>query len=151
MTTIKRSPIALAVLAMLIEEPLHPYRMQRLIKELADSVNSRSDLAITRVLSQIQKLADANILPPKFHEGIRKIRDNADKVLQYVAHEYLNEHWQPVYHADVARAFAGAKMTYAASAELLKNFYNLALTEAQRELLRQESPLRAIRFSECNP
>ena len=109
--------------------------LQRLIKELADSVNSRSDLAITRVLSQIQKLADANILPPKFHEGIRKIRDNADKVLQYVAHEYLNEHWQPVYHADVARAFAGAKMTYAASAELLKNFYNLALTEAQRELL----------------
>ncbi|ARM87790.1 transcriptional regulator protein [Rhizobium sp. CIAT894] len=30
---IKRSPIALAVLAMLMEEPLHPYRMQRLIKE----------------------------------------------------------------------------------------------------------------------
>lgn len=33
MTSIKRSPVALAVLAMLMEEPLHPYRMQRLIKE----------------------------------------------------------------------------------------------------------------------
>lgn len=33
MTFIKRSPVALAVLAMLMEEPLHPYRMQRLIKE----------------------------------------------------------------------------------------------------------------------
>ncbi|WP_259669589.1 MULTISPECIES: PadR family transcriptional regulator [unclassified Rhizobium] len=33
MTLIKRSPVALAVLAMLMEEPLHPYRMQRLIKE----------------------------------------------------------------------------------------------------------------------
>jgi DNA-binding PadR family transcriptional regulator len=30
---IKRSPIALAALAMLYEAPMHPYRMQRLIKE----------------------------------------------------------------------------------------------------------------------
>lgn len=29
----KRSPIALAILAMLSEAPMHPYRMQRLIKE----------------------------------------------------------------------------------------------------------------------
>jgi cyclopropane fatty-acyl-phospholipid synthase-like methyltransferase len=109
--------------------------LQRIIKELADSSNSRSDVAIQRVMVQIQKLAAANILPAKFHDGLKKIRDNADKMLRYVAHEYLNEHWQPVYHADVARAFAGAKMTYAASAELLKNFYNLALTEEQRLLL----------------
>ncbi|WP_281411373.1 PadR family transcriptional regulator [Rhizobium ruizarguesonis] len=33
MISIKRSPTALAVLGMLMEEPLHPYRMQRLIKE----------------------------------------------------------------------------------------------------------------------
>ena len=30
---IKRSPIALAALAMLYEQPMHPYRMQQLIKE----------------------------------------------------------------------------------------------------------------------
>src|SRR5579871_2249973 len=29
----KRSPLALAVLALLHEEPMHPYKMQRLIKE----------------------------------------------------------------------------------------------------------------------
>jgi DNA-binding PadR family transcriptional regulator len=33
MTIPKRSPIALAILAMLYEAPMHPYRMQRLIKE----------------------------------------------------------------------------------------------------------------------
>jgi DNA-binding PadR family transcriptional regulator len=33
MSTPKRSPVALAVLAMLSEAPMHPYRMQRLIKE----------------------------------------------------------------------------------------------------------------------
>jgi len=31
--TIKRSPMALAALAMLFEAPMHPYRMQQLIKE----------------------------------------------------------------------------------------------------------------------
>lgn len=29
----RRSPIALAVLVMLYESPMHPYRMQQLIKE----------------------------------------------------------------------------------------------------------------------
>jgi DNA-binding PadR family transcriptional regulator len=33
MKTVKRSPIALAILAMLYEAPMHPYRMQSLIKE----------------------------------------------------------------------------------------------------------------------
>jgi DNA-binding PadR family transcriptional regulator len=31
--SVKRSPMALAALAMLYEEPMHPYRMQQLIKE----------------------------------------------------------------------------------------------------------------------
>jgi DNA-binding PadR family transcriptional regulator len=33
MSSPKRSPIALAILALLYEAPMHPYRMQRLIKE----------------------------------------------------------------------------------------------------------------------
>jgi SAM-dependent methyltransferase len=109
--------------------------LQRIIKELADSSHTRSDLAVTRVLSQLQRLADANIIPKKYHDGIKRIRETADRLLQYVAHEYLNEHWQPVYHNDVARAFAEAKMTFAASSELLKNFYNLSLTDEQRDIL----------------
>ncbi len=56
-------------------------------------------------------------------------------MLPYLAHEYLNEHWQPAYFADVARKLAAAKLGYAACAELLKNFYNLSLTEQQRALI----------------
>ena len=109
--------------------------LQRIIKELADSSRIRSDLAVTRVLAQLQQLADSNILPARYHEAMKRIGDMAERLPQYAAHEYLNEHWQPVYHADVARAFAGAKMSFAASTELLKNFYNLSLTEAQRAIL----------------
>jgi SAM-dependent methyltransferase len=113
--------------------PVEP--LQRIIKELAACSRARSDVAISRVLAQLQQLADSNIIPKKFHEGLKRIRDTAEKMVQYTAHEYLNEHWQPVYHADVARAFAEAKMSFVASTDLLKNFYNLALNEEQRNLL----------------
>jgi len=122
--------------------PMGP--LQRIIKELADASRSRSDVAFLRVIGQVQQLADANILPRKYHEGLKRIRDTAEKLLQYAAHEYLNEHWEPVYHADVARAFAEAKMSFAASTDLLKNFYNLALTEEQRKIL-AEIPAEEMR------
>ena len=60
-------------------------------------------------------------------------------MLPYLVHEYLNEHWQPAYFADVARSLAEAKLNYAACAELLKNFYNLALTEEQRAAIAEIS------------
>jgi DNA-binding PadR family transcriptional regulator len=48
MKSIKRSAIALAILAMLYEAPMHPYRMQRLIKErgkdLVINVEQRASL-----------------------------------------------------------------------------------------------------------
>ncbi|WP_281024223.1 PadR family transcriptional regulator [Rhizobium vallis] len=64
MTTIKRSPIALAVLAMLMEEPMHPYRMQRLIKERGKdeviNVTQRASLYQT-----IQRLEREGLITPQ--------------------------------------------------------------------------------------
>jgi hypothetical protein len=45
MTSIKRSPTALAVLGMLMEEPLHPYRMQRPESLLTDLSRLKATLA----------------------------------------------------------------------------------------------------------
>lgn len=53
----------------------------------------------------------------------------------YLAHEYLNADWRPLLHADVARDFAPAGLTYAGSARPLRNVPELVLTEAQRRLL----------------
>jgi SAM-dependent methyltransferase len=46
----------------------------------------------------------------------------------YLAHEYYNANWAPFFHADVARALAGAKLAYAASATLIENFEQLNLS-----------------------
>jgi len=53
----------------------------------------------------------------------------------YIAHEYMNHGWQPLYHADVARDVAAAKLDYAGSACLPWAFPKLYLTPQQSTLL----------------
>ena len=44
----KRSPLALAILALLDEAPMHPYRMQRLIKDRGGRLPDAGDLTLER-------------------------------------------------------------------------------------------------------
>jgi SAM-dependent methyltransferase len=53
----------------------------------------------------------------------------------YLAHEYYNANWSPFYHADVARALAGAKLAYAGSAALLDNFEQFVLTPEMAKIV----------------
>jgi SAM-dependent methyltransferase len=46
----------------------------------------------------------------------------------YLAHEYYNANWAPFYHADVAQALAGAKLSYAGAASLIENFDQFTLS-----------------------
>ena len=108
--------------------------LQRLIKELAAAAPQRSDLAVARAIEQIERFGEANIIPERFRGGAKRFKDGG-KIPSYLAHEYLNEHWQPAYFADVARAIARAKLNFAAGSDLLKNFHNLVLAEKQRALI----------------
>ncbi len=45
----------------------------------------------------------------------------------YLAHEYMNAHWSPCFHADVAAALADAKLDWAGSANLLESFPDLMM------------------------
>ena len=61
----------------------------------------------------------------------------------YLAHEYYNANWAPFYHADVARALAGAKLDYAGAAALLDNFAQFVLTPEMAKIV-GEIPDRAF-------
>ncbi|MBP3979786.1 class I SAM-dependent methyltransferase [Acidovorax sp. JG5] len=54
---------------------------------------------------------------------------------QYLAHEYFNEHWQPMYFSDMQRWLGGAKLQFACSAHLLDHLDALNLTAPQQALL----------------
>jgi predicted O-methyltransferase YrrM len=108
--------------------------LQRLVRELAAAAPQRSDLAVARAIAQIERFAEAKIIAERFRSATQRFKGGSSK-LPYLAHEYLNEHWQPAYFADVARDLAGAKLSFVACSELLKNFYNLVLTQEQSALL----------------
>jgi hypothetical protein len=110
--------------------------LQRLLKELTVLWPGRSDVAAENAVAMLRRLADAKVIPEALHDGLKKMTEGlARRFPAYLAHEYLNEYWQPVYHADVARAFAEAKLNYAGSTDLLRNFVNLGVTAEQRKLL----------------
>ena len=53
--SIRRSPLALAILALLVEEPMHPYRMQQLIKERAkdEVINVRLRASLYQTIERL--------------------------------------------------------------------------------------------------
>jgi SAM-dependent methyltransferase len=56
--------------------------------------------------------------------------------LPYIAHEYLGEHWHPMYFADVARLLAAHGLHFAAQLPLYQNYRDLTLSPALAELLK---------------
>ena len=55
--------------------------------------------------------------------------------LAYVAHEFFNRDWIPLYHGDVVDELGEAKVSYVGSAGLLEQIDSLNLTSAQAGLL----------------
>jgi predicted O-methyltransferase YrrM len=109
--------------------------LQRLVRELAAATPQRSDLAVARAIEQIDRFAKGKLIAERYRDAAAKRFKGTGKTLSYLAHEYLNEHWQPAYFADVAREMGGAKLSFVGCAELLKNFHNLVLNEEQRALI----------------
>ncbi|MSP00680.1 MAG: methyltransferase domain-containing protein [Acetobacteraceae bacterium] len=52
----------------------------------------------------------------------------------YLAHEFMNDHWAPCFVNDVATALSEAKLEWVAASELTENFPELVMSEAQREI-----------------
>lgn len=68
---IKKSPVALAILCFLIEEPMHPYRMQQLIKEREkdEVINVRHRASIYQTIDRLHRDKAIAIQGKKKNEG----------------------------------------------------------------------------------
>jgi len=69
---------------------------------------------------------------PGLGERFQRLRQ-ADR--RYLAHEYFNRDWDPLYFADVAELLAAAGLRHACSARLRDHLDELNLTAGQRHLL----------------
>lgn len=82
------------------------------------------------------KLADAGA---RYFTANANAKSRLDAVVgqnrHYVAHEYFNRDWAPMYFSDVHARLAEAKTTYACAATLLEQMDGFNLTAAQQEVL----------------
>ncbi|WP_458096284.1 class I SAM-dependent methyltransferase [Roseomonas sp. WA12] len=128
--------------------------MQRLVLEAGRRSARRSDAAVQAGLGLARELNEAEAhylrISPMVQQLLPATKDLAP---EYLTHEYMNEHWAPAFHADVAAAMAGAKLDWVGTANPLESFPALMLSEAQQALYaRYEDPvMRELVMDTCMP
>ena len=96
--------------------------LQRLMREHANRYPDRSDLQAEAALKFAMRLKEGgaayfaqNPATAPRMEKLPSMNRN------YLSHEYLNGHWHPLYHLDVARELEAARLTFAGSATIAEN------------------------------
>lgn len=109
---------------------------QRLIREFADRNPGRSDQQIAEALRFLNSLRDGKAFYFSLNPIVEKRLETITKQdPHYLAHEYLNAHWHPLYFSEVARELNEARLSFVGSATLTENINNLSVPPGLRDLL----------------
>lgn len=128
--------------------------MQRIIYEGGRRGGARSDRQALAGLALARDIKEADGRYLAESPLVRDLLGNTTEMSnEYLSHEYMNAHWSPAFHADVAAAMAQAKLDWVASANPLENFPELTLTPDQRALVdRYDDPImRELIKDTCLP
>lgn len=114
--------------------PLVP--LQRALLRHVAVNNRHGDDRLDAALAFLDDLKEAGagyfgINPASVQHLVGMLKQNRS----YLAHEYLNEHWDVLDHADVAETIGPAKLTFVGSATIPFNYDDLCYSPAVRERL----------------
>jgi len=117
--------------------------MQRLLHEVGRRSATRSDRQVEAGIEVVRALIEAGAYQLSDNPLVQTLLGYADRgQISYLAHEYMNAHWRPCFHADVVRDLAAAKLNWVASAQLLENFSPLMYGDQARAVMaRFEDPV----------
>lgn len=110
--------------------------LQRLLIEHSTLSANSSEIQVKQGSSFVEKMAEMKA--GYFSDNaILKHRLESLKTgsAQYLVHEYMHRHWEPLYHVDVARDFRMAKLDFVGSADLAFAYPSLYLQKEKQELL----------------
>ena len=112
--------------------------MARLLRAAGKQLAWRSDRQAEEGLKVVRDLHAAEALQLRRSSMVQAVINRLDTLpLAYLAHEYMNENWEPCYLADVAAALSDAKLEWIASSQLVENFPDLTLSAEQRALVQK--------------
>ncbi|HEY0838406.1 MAG TPA: class I SAM-dependent methyltransferase [Azospirillum sp.] len=113
--------------------------LRRLFTEAAARHTGSSAEKARAAVAFAGRLADQGAAYVSANPAVRARLDAiAGQDPQYLAHEYLNADWRLLYHADMARDMAAAKLSFLASADPVEAFPELSLPAALVETVRAE-------------
>jgi len=110
--------------------------MQRLIYEAGMRTPGRSDERVEagmELARELKGLGAHYLVESNLVRGVLEKQEGV--ATQYLTHEYMNAHWAPEFHADVANALSEAKLDWVGSANPLENFPELMMTPEQRKVM----------------
>lgn len=107
--------------------------LQRFLREYVVRATGPPEAEVVNALRAAREMVEGKA---QYFEGAPGLAEEIDKALQqppaYLVHEYLNEHFHPLFHADVAREMSRAKLAFAASANPADDILHLAAPAALR-------------------
>ncbi len=115
---------------------MHPlrYLMMRATEGYSETESSLARL--DKALGLVDRLKAANALyfaaNPQAKARFEKL---TDQPRNYLAHEYFNGYWNPLYHTEAMAELSEAKLSFAASGSLLEHIDLINLSEEGRKLL----------------
>lgn len=109
--------------------------LQRLLLDTSPRTGLGSERRVRDALGLARRIADAgdSWVDENALKRLEKVVESGQ--LSYASHEYLNEHWRPVFFAEVAAAMAQAKLSFICAADLIHNFAHLSMTPEQCALI----------------
>jgi SAM-dependent methyltransferase len=110
--------------------------LQRLMREHANRLPDRSDIQVNNALAFAQKLKDGGAGYFAQNPGLApRMEKMPTHNRNYLAHEYLNGHWHPLFHLDVAKELEPARLSFIGSATLAENLDAISVPQSLHGLL----------------
>ena len=113
--------------------------IRHLLTEHAQTMGSEGAGIVGRIdgaLEFVEKFIEAAPLAATATPQIKnKIQQIKGQNKQYLAHEYFNRDWQPMYFSAMAKYMESAKLTYACSASYFENIDQVNLTAEQQKFI----------------
>lgn len=91
---------------------------------------------VDQSINFVDKVVSANASYFEQHPGLKmRLERMKQHDRNYLAHEYFNAHWEPMPFCEVADRLSAAKLSFAASGNILDNVPSISVPENARELL----------------
>lgn len=108
---------------------------QNFALEYSRAITGDSVTKVKEAVSFMRTLKEANGRIFQANPYLVNHMDGLDRMPpEYLAHEYLNQDWHPMYVTQAMRDFATAKCDYVGSATLVENHLAYILSDVQRQL-----------------